>query len=61
MKTYLKLWFFPQGGGKLSLRKKEQMHALRQFNLTRDGIEFRIQECMKQIEEWKKEVDQISM
>ena len=61
MRNFLKLWFFPQGGGKLSQRKNEQMDALRKFNLTKDGIEFRIQECMTQLTEWKKEVEQINM
>ena len=47
MRSFLKLWFFPQGGGKLSKTKVEQMDALRKFNLTKDGINFCIQECMK--------------
>ena len=55
------MWFCPQGGGKLSKTKVEQIDALRKFNLTKDSIDFCIQECMKQLEEWKKEVDQISM
>ena len=61
MRNFLKLWFFPKGGGKLSKTKVEQIDVLRKFNFTKDSIDFCIQECMKQLEEWKKEVDQISM
>ena len=35
LKHYLKLWFFPFGGGKLSKTKDEQMKALEKFNLTK--------------------------
>ena len=59
LKNYLKLWFFPFGGGKLSKTKDEQMKALQKFNLTKQGVENRIIECRNQIDEWKLEYDEL--
>ena len=53
LKLYLKLWFFRLGGGKVSLKKSEQLDALRQFNLTKEGIDNCISQCMKQFNDWK--------
>ena len=61
LQNYLKLWFFPHGGGKLSKTKVEQMGALRKFNLTKNGVANQIEECKKQLEEWKTELHQMSM
>ena len=56
LKIYLKLWFFPHGGGKLTKTKTKQLEALQQFNLTRDGVNFQINECTKKLIAWKKEL-----
>ena len=39
LKIFLKLWFFPLGGGKLSYNKTKQLESLRQFNLTKDRVD----------------------
>ena len=49
LKVYLRLWYFPEGGGKLSKTKMEQMDALKKFNLTKDGVISRVEECKKQV------------
>ena len=54
LKFFLRLWFFPSGGGKLSKTKVQQLDALKKFNLTKTGIDCQIVECKKQLEEWKK-------
>jgi len=56
IKIYLKLWFFPHGGGKLTKTKTKQLEALQQFNLTKDGVNFQINECTKKLIAWKKEL-----
>ena len=58
LKMFLKLWFFPLGGGKLSKNKTVQLEALKQFNLTKEGVENRINESKQQIEKWRKEVEE---
>ena len=59
LKVFLRLWYFPHGGGKLSRTKPEQLEALKHFNLTKEGIDCRIQECLVKVEEWKKEIEEI--
>ena len=59
LKVFLRLWYFPHGGGKLSRTKPEQLEALKHFNLTKEGIDCRIQECLVKVEEWKKELEEI--
>ena len=49
MKIFLKLWQFPEGGGKLTKTKVQQMDALKKFNLTKNGIESRVEECKDQV------------
>ena len=61
LRNYLKLWLFPHGGGKLSKTKVEQMDALKKFNLTKNGVANRIEECKKQLEEWKTDLLRMNM
>ena len=49
---FLRLWFFPSGGGKLSRTKVEQLEVLKKFNLTKEGIDRQIMKCEEQLEEW---------
>jgi len=56
LKGFLKLWFFPLGGGKLSKTKKEQLEALNNFNLTKDGIDAQIKKNTKTLHEWKRDL-----
>ena len=35
----------------------EQMDALKEFNLTKDGIESRVEECKEQVGTWKIELE----
>ena len=56
LKIYMKLWFFPHGGGKLTKNKPNQLEALQQFNLTRDGVNTQINECTKKVIAWKNEL-----
>jgi len=53
----LKLWYFPLGGGKLSRTKQEQLDALKQFNITKDGIDRRILECQNRLNSWVQKYD----
>ena len=57
LKIYLKLWYFPLGGGKLSRTKQEQLDALKQFNITKDGIDRRILECQNRLNSWVQKYD----
>ena len=38
----------------------EQMDALKEFNLTKDGIESRVEECKEQVGTWKMEMEELS-
>ena len=60
LKVYLRLWYFPDGGGKLSKTKPEQMDALTKFNLTKDGVMNRVEECKKQVGLWEAELHELS-
>ena len=59
MKNFLKLWYFPSKGGKLSKTKEEQFNALKAFNLTKEGVDDQINRCWKQLQQWNKEVDKL--
>jgi len=48
LKNFLKLWYFPSGGGKLSKTKEDQLNALKAFNLTKEGVDDQIDCCSKQ-------------
>ena len=60
LKGFLKLWFFPLGGGKLSKTKKEQLEALNNFNLTKDGIDAQIKKNTKTLHEWKRDLEELN-
>ena len=53
---FLKLWFFPLGGGHLSRNKTEQLKVLKQFNLTKEGIDCRVTACEDQLIAWTREL-----
>ena len=53
---FLKLWFFPLGGGHLSRNKTEQLKVLKRFNLTKEGIDCRVTECEDQLQAWTREL-----
>ena len=38
LRMFLRLWYFPVGGGKLSKTKSKQLEALKQFNLSQEGV-----------------------
>ena len=59
LKNFLKLWYFPAGGGKLSMTKVKQLEALKAFNLTKEGVDDQIDRCKKQLQQWKREIDEL--
>ena len=59
LRMFLRLWYFPVGGGKLSKTKSKQLQVLKQFNLTEEGVNCHIQECLFKLQEWRKELKQI--
>jgi len=54
------LWYFPVSGGKLSKTKSEQLEALKQLNLSQEGVNCCIKGCLEKLQEWKKELQQIA-
>jgi len=60
LKGFLKLWFFPYGGGKLSKTKKEQLSTLKNFNLTKNGIDEQVEKNLKTLDGWKREMEEIN-
>ena len=59
LKIFLRLWFFPHGGGKLSKTKTEQLASLREFNLTKEGVDAQIAKTNEQLIVWKQELEQL--
>ena len=59
LKNFLKLWYFPSGGGKLSKTKEDQLNALKAFNLTKEGVDDQIDCCSKQLQQWNREIDEL--
>ena len=60
LKAFLKLWFFPYGGGKLSKTKKVQLLTLKKFNLTKNGIDEQVEKNLKTLDGWKREMEEIN-
>ena len=60
LRMFLRLWYFPVGGGKLSKTKSKQLEALKQFNLSQEGVNCCIKKCLEKLQEWKKELQQIA-
>ena len=60
LKIFLRLWFFPLGGGKLSKTKSEQLTSLRTFNLTKEGVDAQIEKSKEQLLIWKQELEELN-
>ena len=59
-RAFLKLFFFPHGGGKLSKKRTEIIESLSEFDITQDLVDRKVNQAKQTIKQWQDEMSKLS-